>query len=176
MNKSGNLRYKETEEKIKSAFTFLLEKCDINNVSVNKLCDCAKISRTSFYSHYEDINDLMIKIEREKSAQAASILARANKLTKEDFVEYLTYIEANKSFYKAYFTLGNSTLYPSIMNLYIKNNDLNPSSDLKYRMLFFMAGLKAVVSRWLFYGTDDQKEEIANILHREYILFENSVV
>ncbi len=68
MNITNNKRYKETEVSIQEAFLTLLERKQITDISVKDICNIAHISRPSFYSHYDDINDLIIKLEYEKSA------------------------------------------------------------------------------------------------------------
>lgn len=174
MNKYGNSRYKETENKIKQAFLSLLRDKHINHISVNEICCNAHISRPSFYTHYEDINDLIMKIEYEKSAPISSILTASKELSQDDFANYLNYVKENKCFYIAYFQYnGNANISQSTMNQYLTNNDLNDSAHLKYHMLFFMAGLKAVVYEWLSQNCPETIEQLSQVLLKQYRSFIN---
>ena len=58
-------RVKYTKKVIKDTFLSLLEDKDISNISVKELCDIADVNRGTFYRYYEDIYDLLKKIEEE---------------------------------------------------------------------------------------------------------------
>lgn len=172
MNTSGNSRYKETEVKIQTAFLSLLESKSIHSISVNAICTSAHISRPTFYTHYEDINDLILKIEYEKSSYISSLLATQKQLSEEDFTNYLNYIKENKNFYIAYFRSENNiAISQSMMNQYLEANQLNANPALTYHMLFFMSGLKSIVYHWLIRNCPESVEELSQILFTQYLLF-----
>ncbi len=174
MNITNNKRYKETEAGIQDAFLTLLERKQINDISVKDICSVARISRPSFYSHYDDINDLIIKLEYEKSYHISTILAKPNPLTNNDFINYLSYIKENKNFYIAYFKCENNLhISQHIMQQYITVNQRSITPELRYYMLFFMAGLKAVVFDWLSGNCVEPIEQISEILMEQYTLFIN---
>ena len=63
MNKSES-KYFNTALLMDEALLFLLEKKDFEFISVKEICDKAGVSRSTFYLHYENMNDLLIeKIE-----------------------------------------------------------------------------------------------------------------
>ena len=174
MNTAGNKRYKETEEKIQKSFLMLLENKSINDISINDICKLAHISRPSFYSHYEDINDLIIKIEYEKSTYIGTILTTPNTLSINDFIKYVSYVKANRNFYIAYFKCENN-LYISqhMMEQYLSINRINNTPALRYHMLFFMAGLKTIIFDWLNKNCPESIEQISQVLMEQYSLFIN---
>lgn len=53
MNKN-DLRYTKTEELIQTAFFTLIEEIGFDKVTVSQLCERARISRYTFYTHYDD--------------------------------------------------------------------------------------------------------------------------
>lgn len=172
MNTVNNKRYKNTESEIQEAFMTLLKNKDINDISVKDICKIANISRTSFYSHYDDINDLIIKSEYEKSDRISELLAISNPLTVEHFINYVNYIKANKSFYIAYFKCENNLhISEAMMKRYISVNEMDNTAQLRYHMLFFMAGLKAVTLEWLNNDCPEDVGKIAQILFEQYLLF-----
>ena len=63
--KENDQRVRITKLLIKKTFTELLTKKPIQKISVKELCEKAGINRGTFYSHYEDIYDLLEKIENE---------------------------------------------------------------------------------------------------------------
>lgn len=172
MNTLGNKRFLETDHKIREAFLSLLERKPIDGLSVNEICKAANISRPSFYSHYEDINDLILKIESEKSSYIGTLLTTASPLSLRDFICYLNYIKANKHFYTAYFKSENgSHVSEHMMQQYLSSNRIQYTPLLKYWMLFFMSGLKSVVSDWLEQNCQETVEQLAQILMEQYLLF-----
>lgn len=171
MNKPQNNRYQETEQKIQKAFLSLLESRHIDQISIQQLCQCAQISRPTFYAHYEDINDLILKIEYEKSLYISSILTSGKDLSLNDFEDYLNYIQENRHFYIAYFQCQPSNISHSMMQQYLSANREKETPSLKYQMLFFMAGLKAVVLQWLWQNCPESTEQLAKVLMQQYLLF-----
>ena len=89
MNISNNLRYKSTEEKIEDAFLRLLKRKRYNCIYVQDLCKEAGINRSSFYAHYLDINDLMMKYE-DKVAQNVVSLFKDCQFEQENFFNCLS--------------------------------------------------------------------------------------
>lgn len=171
MNVLGNARYQETENKIQQALFTLLEKKSINKISVRDICSHASISRPSFYSHYDDINDLIYKIEIEKSSYISSLFTSSQPMTLESFVKYLSYVKENSSFYIAYFQSENNPhISRTLIDQYLSSNHLEETRSLHYNMLFFMAGIKAIVYEWLIHDAQDSVEVMAEILYQHYEL------
>ena len=56
----------KTKELIKDTFLDLYEKNTIDKVSVRKICEFTGINRSTFYSYYTDIYNLLEEIENEK--------------------------------------------------------------------------------------------------------------
>ena len=176
MNVSGNSRSAYTKQKIQQAFMDLLGKKPFDKISVSDICGRAEISRPSFYAHYDDINDLIMQIELEKSAYIALIFASEDTITEESFKLYLNYIQENNLFYKAYFeTENNSRLSRKIIEQYLKTNGLKESYRLKFNMVFFMAGIRAVVYDWLAGGQKESAEELAGLLFEKYENFQVNI-
>lgn len=143
-----------------------------NKITINDICKSADISRPSFYSHYEDINNLIMKIESEKSSYIGTILTTANPLSINDFVNYLSHVKSNKNFYAAYFKCeNNSHLSEYLMRQYLSLNQMNHTPILRYHIIFFMAGLKAIVSDWLNKNCPESVEQISQLLMEQYSLF-----
>lgn len=175
MNKSNNKRYQITDEKIENALLTLLKDKDFNSIYVNDICKEAGIARTSFYSHYDDINDLILKIQKKYSNKIIDILLK-NKLSPKDaYTKYFSYIKDHSSFYKAYFMSIDSkilakTTYNSIFDLYSNplNDDEIAKRKRKYHMIFIGNGIKSIACKWLFDGCIETPEEMTEILLQEY--------
>lgn len=175
MNTSNNRRYQETEQKIKDAFLHLLDSGKrMEQISVQDICRMARISRPSFYTHYEDINEMVLKTEREKAEQIQAILMREAVPTAGIFETYFDYLKDNRSFYMAYFSSGENAYSQSLMDAYFREHQTDyqdsgmDAESVKYLMTFFSAGLKAVAYRWLKGGCKETSFAMAAFIHRTY--------
>lgn len=110
MNVKNNKRYKTSSEKIETAFLALMERNGYENVSISDICQCAGVNRSTFYAHYDDINDLVIKIEGKFAHGMAMIFDFGCKQDHNTFVSMFEFIKKNKHFYKAFLSIPYATL------------------------------------------------------------------
>ena len=172
MNIKNNSRYKMSSEKIETAFLSLLLNKNYEDISISDICKKACINRSTFYSHYDDINDLIIKIESTFASSMASIFNFGLRQNHEAFIEMFTFVEKNKYFYKAflnipYTTLAEKNTKQSIMFTlkdYAKDNDIS----LFYRASFFGAGIKEICKLWLERDCKETPQQMAELLLKEY--------
>ena len=174
MNIKNNKRYKMCSEKIETAFLTLILNNNYEEISISQICDLAKINRSTFYVHYDDINDLVIKIESKFAKSMASIFDFGLRQTHEAFVEMFSFVEKNKYFYKAflnipYVTLAEKNTKSSVLSN-IKDSGTWQTSDvdLYYRASFFGAGVKEICRIWLERDCKETPEQMALILFHEY--------
>lgn len=175
MNISYNQRYQSTEEKIQKALFSLLRIRKYNDISIKEICYEAGINRSSFYSHYYDINDLMIKTEQNLSKEISKIF-NPNMIWDEKVFENLfEFLLKNKDFYKSYLETNEQTFmetndftnYISLINKHSLKLDFNDNEKI-YHMAFFAGGIKAMSKTWLKTGCKETPAEMAKILTNEY--------
>ena len=73
MNIKNNSRYKANSEKIETAFLTLILNHKYEDITISDICKQADVNRSTFYCHYDDINDLIIKIEGKFANSMAGI-------------------------------------------------------------------------------------------------------
>lgn len=175
MNITYNQRYQSTEEKIQKALFSLLRIRKYNDISIKEICYEAGINRSSFYSHYYDINDLMIKTEQNLSKEISKIF-NPNMIWDEKVFENLfEFLLKNKDFYKSYLETNEQTFmetndftnYISLINKHSLKLDFNDNEKI-YHMAFFAGGIKAMSKTWLKTGCKETPAEMAKILTNEY--------
>lgn len=175
MNIKNNSRYKMSSEKIETAFLSLILKNQYEDISISQVCQEAGINRSTFYCHYDDINDLVIKIENKFAKSMASIFGYGERRTHEAFIEMFTFVKDNKYFYKAFLNIPYATLaeknvkHDVMINLkeqapYVKFDDIS----LYYRASFFGAGIKEMCRLWLERDCFETPEQMACLLLDEY--------
>lgn len=122
-----------SKKMIREAFAELLkEKEDLNKITVKEIIDRADISKSTFYSHYDDIYNVVEEFESE----IVSVIIKATNeyiiSHKDDFLPYIDKIIAtlkeNESLYKmilsSHFPVHFIEKLKRICNQYI-NKDIN---------------------------------------------------
>ena len=64
-----NRRSKMTKKLIKEALIELLSKKDLQHISVKRICENADLNRSTFYLHYETIEELLEEFTNEEMKQ-----------------------------------------------------------------------------------------------------------
>lgn len=176
MNVNNNRRRRESIARIESVFIELLQKKEIEDITVSEICKAADINRSTFYANFVDIYDLAEKIIDRLmneflnlySDEAAEVISGSEEINRKmDFTKLFCHIKENQLLYKTYFKLGK-------MNIEITSFDIDVAEmffDLKYidyHMEFFKNGLNAIIKKWLDGGCKETPEEMQMIICSEY--------
>ena len=105
MNKSNNKKRKKSQEQIEKTFLQLIQKKNIEEISVSTICEIANLNRSTFYANYIDIYDLAEKVKQQMEIEFAQFQLSNN--AKQDYNGYLNmfrYIKDNQIFFKTYFS------------------------------------------------------------------------
>lgn len=167
---------KINDEVIYNAVVSLLEKKRYDYFTIKDVCDTAEISRTAFYDHYQDINDLMIKIESNLAKKLASLFDPKEINSNNSFIALFNFIKDNKIFYKAFLKSHSPSFTAEGMiekqkkqyrqELSLKYN--YTESELDYHLRFFAAGIKAVCEQWVMTDCKETPKQMARIIYDEY--------
>lgn len=63
-----DIRIEKTENAIKNAFLALRARKPVEKITIKELCELAKINKSTFYAHYDDIYDLSDQLQAETVA------------------------------------------------------------------------------------------------------------
>lgn len=178
MNTANNVRYAGTDNKIRLALFKILRFKSFDNVTVKDICMESGINRSSFYAHYTDINDLLIRTEQKLSKDMGDILKTSdNTFNLNAFEKLFEFIRENKIFYKAYLRFGVESfverdMYAKfkvpLLNLAKSKRFFYNESELDYQMRFFGAGLKAMCARWLEKDCRETPAQMAKLIYSQY--------
>ena len=186
MNKNES-KYFNTAILFDEALIYLLEKKDIEYITVKEICNKAGVNRSTFYLHYESINDLLDEtmnyinkkfinyfdestrefIEKIKFASLKDL-----KLIERKYLNpYLNFIKENKKIFKASFH------NPTGMNVYDKYIYLKkyvlmpilerfnvPEKEKNYLIAFYINGIIAIIREWIDKDCKDLIDDIENII------------
>ena len=188
MEKSSS-KYFHTARRMDQAFLNLLEKKDMEYITVKELCETAGVNRSTFYLHYETIGDLLAESVQYMNEQflahmqphAAEFVSRIREcpleelylVTPEYLTQYLTYIVQNKRLFQTALknsgVLGLKKTYRRMMRhvfLPILERFEIAEPEREYMVAFYIHGLMAIVSKWLERDCADSLEHIRTVMER----------
>ncbi len=185
MNKSES-KYFNTANRIDEAFISLLAKKDFEYITIKEICEKAGVNRSTFYLHYETLDDLL----RECNEYAINKFLSSTNGTNWNYkdidkipVEELYFVKPKHLILWLEFIKANKVLFKTYMNkfsvLTLKNNDkllfkniANPifekmkvaENTRKYVFEFHIAGIMAIVKLWVKNDCKENVEEISKII------------
>lgn len=113
MNKPNNKRKKESQEKIEKTFLQLIQKKNIDEISVSTICEISGLNRSTFYANYIDIYDLVEKVKERMAYEFAKFqLSNNSKQDADGYLNLFKHIKENQIFFKTYFKLESISISP----------------------------------------------------------------
>ena len=169
MNTPNNKRKRESQEKIEKTFLQLIQKKNIEAISVSDICKITQLNRSTFYSNYIDIYDLVEKVKlRMANEFANNQFSQNSKQDNQGYINMFKEIKNNQIFFKTYFKLEEISKSPAtIFNKELAKKYYD-NKHIDYHIEFFRAGLNAVIKKWLDNDCKETPEEIAEIIMNEY--------
>lgn len=188
MNKSES-KYFNTALRMDEALITLLEKKDLEYITVKEICETAGVNRSTFYLHYETVADLVDEAMRTTNERFLSYFPQRQEdvltamesrelkdlvlVTREYLLPYLRFIRDNKKVYRAAFR------NPSSMQAHVQYGDLKerillpilqrfqiPPAHRSYYIAYYIEGIMAIIKEWLRNDCADEVEMIAQIIEK----------
>ena len=186
MNKQES-KYFNTASLFDEALITLLEQKDIEYITVKEICTKAGFNRSTFYLHYESIEDLLNetlehvvnKLITHFDRNPQEFIEKLKILNKEDLVfinkeylkPYLEFIKENKKVFIAAFKNPTvmkvkeaySSLEKFILNPILDKYDV-PNNKKKYILQFYVNGIMAIIREWIIDDCQDKIDDIIAII------------
>ena len=166
-------RVKMTKKMIKDAYIELLETNPDKRLSITEICQRADINRSTFYMHYEDVNQLVKEIEDELLDQIPYPSISEGALSQNDqYLDLLKdtfeYIKENKKkFVLLLSQLDNSNFKKRIISTILdKYKSLTISDDRllsRYGYMFCINGVVGLLQVWIKDNFPISSAELAKI-------------
>ncbi|MDD6241364.1 MAG: TetR/AcrR family transcriptional regulator [Eubacteriales bacterium] len=177
-------RYFQTAERMDEALLLLLEKKDFPYISVKEICQKAGVNRSTFYLHYETMEDLLqettaLITERFLSYfhggnDSEDIVLQDRYLTTGKYlIPYLTFVKENKRVFRlvalhpslfngkaTYQKLEETIFYPILDTVEV------PEKEKPYVLEFYVKGTLSLINKWLDNDCKDDIEFIAMLIER----------
>ena len=186
MNKQES-KYYSTASFMDEALINLLNEKDIDYITIKEICAKAGVNRSTFYLHYESIDDLLnesLEYITNKflsffNKDSHEFLDKLNELKKEDLIfinneylkPYLKFIKENKRVFIASYKhpkVMKTTEKYSNLKKYVLNPILNkyevPDEKKKYILQFYVNGVMSIIKEWVMNDCKETIEDIINII------------
>ena len=168
-----------TKEKIINAYIQLLSETKQENISALEICEIANIHRSTFYRHYEGINDIEIDIEKTVLKTFSGILDNTplDDFTngRKTFLRTVSEtIRNDLSFYTKVLLVNrrvgfiekiDATIRNKLKETLSKKTELS-DDEIDYVFTFAVAGRVAVYRKWILSGFRQSEDTISSILEK----------
>ncbi len=179
MNKNES-KYFNTALLMNESLLQLIDKKEYQFITVKDICEKAGVNRSTFYLHYEKIDDLLTECLENKNKEFQSSFDITGKefvesitnqdkesliLIKDDYlIPYLTFTKNNKILFKLSYThsteLKSKEKYDSLVKYIlfpILDRFMIDDFKKKYYISYYINGISSIVRTWV---EDDCKEDI----------------
>ena len=181
--KNHESKYYNTALLMNEALLILLEKKEYEFITIKEICEKAGVNRSTFYLHYESIDDLLGETinNLNQKFQDAFDYKTINPITlpKEDFffitenelIPYLNFVKENKRIYKLMFKYSYifkgevqfKKFYDEIFAVILdKYGVLKEEKDFVFA--YYTSGVIAIIKKWLENDCIDNISFISNLI------------
>ena len=181
MNKNKS-KYFYTASLMNQALLALLEKKDIDFISITEITQKAGVNRSTFYLHYDNIYELLEEtLENLNKEFIASFSVKTSYeikssneaflITEEYLMPYLSFCKKNKRILKlvhqkphlfqserAYRKMYDSIFYPAIAQF------IEDKTQRIYNLEFFTQGVVGIVRKWIELDCETEIAELIKII------------
>ena len=186
MNKSES-KYFNTATKMNLALISLLKKKTFEYITISEICETAKVNRSTFYLHYENITDLLNETTQYLlndflsyfSTDLKSISLNLGNCKSDELLficdkylcPYLTYIKDNKEVFGVALSHNKifgfddvyKRMFENIFNPILERFNY-PADERKYVMMYYLNGINAIVSEWIKDDCSKPIKEISKVV------------
>lgn len=183
MNRS-EVKYRNTEVKMYSALFELLETKSFNSINIKELCEKANINRSTFYSHYDSMLELLDDAKNyvlNQFFKSFKINLLNDNIPKNDIenfninnfiIPYLNFVKENKLVFKVFvenLSTFNADKYYNFLleNVFIpllSKKGIEDQLAIKYISKYYLSGVTSVVLDWINRNCIDDIDYVSNII------------
>ena len=174
-------KYFNTASLMVEALLLLLESKEFDRITVKEICQKAGVNRTTFYLHYDSMNDLLdeaVSMINDRFKQHLSSIPAGDPsreiLTSEKYLRpYLNFIRENMRAYrvihlkdqlfrsqKTFESFYRTIFAPAMTHFGVSE------ADQPYVFAFYSQGTVAIIGKWLEGGCRDEIDRIIELIAR----------
>jgi AcrR family transcriptional regulator len=178
-----------TAARMDEAFLSLLGEKEYPYITVKEICAWAGVNRSTFYLHYETIEDLLSESVTHMNQEfmgffgdeagqfierlAVCPLEELDLVTAEYLTPCLTFVRGRKALFRVAVEYPATLradriyerMYKAIFETILERLDV-PKRDRAYLMAFCIQGIMAIVARWLEGDSQDPIEHVCAVIRQ----------
>lgn len=172
MNKN-DLRYIKTEDILRKSFFQCVDECGFEKTTISMICKKARISRRTFYIHYEDKYHLLDKLYKELEKKIIDTYAKTNvqEMLDGQFYNaiswYISQLDNNREIVRILIKCSKQKFTNMVEHLFVdypqshkkgyfeKKNELSCALNVMY----MVNGMVGFAEKWLERYEEMDKEE-----------------
>ena len=176
-----DLRYSRTEQLLQEAFLEFLNVKPVERITIRDLTERAGINRCTFYHHYQDIYDLLERVEDGVMEHVLEMMRGFHPNREEDvslryFECFCRYIYENRTVYCVLTNGQESHFIKKLLNMiseYMsglaeKENEGDKQSH-EYAVAYSIGGVVGVLHKWMKEDFRSQPELIAGYISNVFL-------
>ena len=153
-----NRRVKMTKSMMKEALLELLEKKPLDKITVKDVCENADVNRSTFYSYYESIEQLLLEIEDDVLNQLPMYPDSPEGYSHENFLsaleDFFDYVRNNERLFRILIVQRDSSsfnnrLVNTIMEKYRSVLKTEDELIARYAYVYCASGVIGILKEWL---------------------------
>ena len=175
--KKEDRRVRRTRRILTQALTELLQRKQVNEITVKELTDLADVNRGTFYLYYKDIRDMIAKIQDDMFRQLNAIFALheheiATEQTKPVLLDLFRFIEENREMCRVLLSPNgdmnflhrlNEVLREKCLRMYLGSEPAADEKDFDYRYSFVVYGCAGIIRAWAGRNCPEKPEQMAEL-------------
>lgn len=158
-----NARSTKTRKLLQEGLVKAMLEKNHHDINVSDIVKQAGLNRTTFYCHYNNIDELYKEITNELDKKALESIT-----SKElGIEEFLKYVKANKNTYKALLLNPNDGMYINEFSKHIIKEAIHYTGTSKNKELLYsysLHGSIGLVKKWIETDFKMSEKKLANIL------------
>lgn len=172
VKRGENRSAQRTRRLIREAFCQLVQEKDASKITVTDIVKRADIHRSTFYTHYPDVNGLMEELEREAADHISEILSAQYEKLFDDPVEFIRSLNKNmdqEEFRTPDPKLCSQQAIDALIHLLVRytmnipqiSDAVKARTDFQIQAYFFAGGIATAYKHWYLGELDCTLEDLA---------------
>ena len=164
-------RVKKTRHQIKEALVTCLNNKPIEKINITELCTRAKINRSTFYDHYQSVEEVYESLEEEAAKSVLSyyqLLQKTNTKLEDSIKEILQFIDQSTEVYlfiiKHSFAKMKEVNRLAFIQRFTNIPNIPKIFHENYYYDFILSGTQNIVYTWVKEGKKESVEKMIEII------------
>ena len=173
---------KFTKKAIRISLLKLLEKNEIEKISVKDICELCEITRNTFYYYYSDIYQVLEELLKTEADNVIMKNQEYDSFEEEFLQRYHLILEYKQAVYHLYHSKNRDMILKYFCDVtedfvkkYVKNEAVGTKlseDDVNYVTYFYSNSIIGTTLRWLHDGMKDSQEEL---IYRLSLSFQSTI-